>query len=76
MGLRFVPFPGPSNSGDEVIGEHGCCNLLPLLSLLLGFLGVQPAHHLRQMLTVQNPKKSWLAMKPACNLVDNDSLGP
>ena len=27
------------------------------------------------MLTVQNPKKSWLAKKPACSLVDNVSLG-
>ena len=25
---------------------------------------------------VQNPKKSWLARKPACSLVDNASLGP
>ena len=45
-------------------------------SLPLGFLGIQLAHLLRQMLTVQNPKKSWLAMKPACSLVDNASLGP
>ena len=22
LGLRFVPFPGPSSSGDEVLGEH------------------------------------------------------
>ena len=51
----------------QVFGEHGHCNLLPLPSLLLSFLGVQPAHLLRQMLTVQNPKKSWLAMKPACS---------
>ena len=28
-----------------------------------------------RMLTVQNPKKSWLAKKPACSLVDNASLG-
>ena len=75
LGLRFVPFPGPSSSGDEVFGEHGHCDLSPPTSLLLGFLGVQPAHLLRQMLTVQNPKKSWLAMKPACSLVDNASLG-
>ena len=27
------------------------------------------------MLTVQNPKKSYLAKKPACSLVDNVSLG-
>ena len=30
----------------------------------------------QQMLTIQNFKKSWLAMKPACSLVDNASLGP
>ena len=76
LGLRFVPFPGPSGSGDQVFGECGCCDLLPPRSLPLGFLGVQPAHLLRWMLTVQNPKKSWLATKPACSLVDNASLGP
>ena len=58
MGLRFVPFPGPSSSGDEVFGQHGRCNLSPPLSLLFGFLGVQPAHLLRWMVTVQNPRKS------------------
>ena len=36
---------------------------------------VQLAHLLRQMLTVQNPKKSQLAKKPACSLVDNVSQG-
>ena len=76
LGLCFVPFPGPSSSGDEVFSEGSHCDLLPPPSLLLGFLGVQPAHHLRQMLTVQNPKKSWLATKPTCRLVDNASLGP
>ncbi|MGC3008459.1 hypothetical protein ACPTHZ_14415, partial [Enterococcus faecium] len=45
------------------------------LYLPLGFLDVQPAHLLRWMLTVQNPKKSWLAKKPACSLVDYVSLG-
>ena len=45
-------------------------------SLPLGFLGVQPVHLLRWMLTAQNPKKSWLAMKPACSFVDNASLWP
>ena len=29
LGLRFVPFPGPSSSGDEVFGERGGCNILP-----------------------------------------------
>ena len=58
MGLHFVPFPALSSSGDEVFGEHGHCNLSPLPSLLLGFLGVQPVHLLRRMMIVQNPKKS------------------
>ena len=48
----------PSSSGDEVFGEHGRCNLSPPPSLPLCFLGVQPVHLLRQMLIVQNPKKS------------------
>ena len=59
-----------------MFGEHGRCDLSPPLSLPLGFLGVQPAYLLRQMSTVQNPKKSWLATKPACNLVDDASLEP
>ena len=29
LGLRFVPFPDPSSSGDEVFGERDCCDLLP-----------------------------------------------
>ena len=29
LGLRFVPFPGPSSSGDEVFGELQCCDLSP-----------------------------------------------
>ena len=56
--LFKTPFPGPSSSGDEVFGECGCCDLSLPPSLPHGFLGVQPAHLLRQMLTVQNPKKS------------------
>ena len=24
LGLRFVPFPDPSSSGDEVLGTHDC----------------------------------------------------
>ena len=58
LGLRFVPFPGPSSSGDQVFGERGHCDLSPPPSLPLGFLGVQQAHLLRRMLTIQNPKKS------------------
>ena len=76
LGLHFVPFPAPRSSDDQVFGERGCCDLSPSPSLLLGFLGVHPAHLLRRMLTFQNPKKSLLTMKHACSLVDNASLGP
>ena len=38
LGLRFVPFPGPSSSGDEVFGECSRCDLSPPPSLPLGFL--------------------------------------
>ena len=58
FGLHFVPFPSLSSSGHEVFGKHDHCNLSPVPPLLLGFLGVQLAHLLRQMMTVQNPKKS------------------
>ena len=58
LGLHFVPFPGPSSSGDQVFGKHSCCDLLLPPSLPLSFLGVQPEHLLRWMLTVQSPKKS------------------
>ena len=58
VGPAFFALPALSSSGDEVFGEHGHCNLSLFLSLLLGFLGVQPAHLLRRMMTVQNPKRS------------------
>ena len=70
-----MPFPCPSCSGYQVFGKHGHCDLLPLPFLALGFLGIQPAQLLRHLLTVQNPKKSWLATKPACSLVDHASMG-
>ena len=31
LGLRFVPFPNPSSSGDEVFGACDCCDLSPAL---------------------------------------------
>ena len=49
---------GPSSSGDEVFGERRRCDLSPPPSLPLSFLGLQPAHLLRRMLSFQNPKKS------------------
>ena len=72
VGPAFCALP---SSDDEVFGECGRCDLSPSPSLPLSFLGVQPAH-LRRMPTVQNPKESWLAMKPACSLVNDASLGP
>ena len=51
LGLRFVLFPRPSSSGDQVFGERGHCDLSPPPSLPLGFLGVQLAHLLRWILT-------------------------
>ena len=59
-----------------MFGKHSCYDLLPPPSLLLGFLGVQLAHLLSWMLTVQNSKKSSLARKPACSLIDNAPLTP
>ena len=42
----------------QVFGEHSRCDLSPLLSVLLSFLGVQLTPLIRQMVTVWNPKKS------------------
>ena len=42
----------------QVFGEHSRCDLSPLPSPLLSFLGVQLAHLLRRMMTVQDPEKS------------------
>ena len=42
----------------QVFGERCRCDLPPLPSLLLSFLGVQLAPLLRRMVTVQSPKKS------------------
>ena len=41
----------------------------------LGYLGVKPAHLLRQMLTIHTPKKFLLAKKPAYSFIDSVSLG-
>jgi len=74
----------------SAVAPSWVCVLSPPPSQLLGFLGVQQLHLLRcamclfwgadlwlqRMSTVQNPKKSWLATKPDCSLVDDASLGP
>ena len=47
----FVLFPGPSSSGDQVLGERilpaGWCILSPPGSQPLSFLGAQQEYHLR-----------------------------
>ena len=55
VGPAFCALP---RSEQLSFSECAHCDLLPPPSLLFSFLGVQPAHLLRQMLTVQNPKKS------------------
>ena len=57
LGSACVLCPSQVRVG-QVFGEHGHCNLSPLPSLLLSFLGLQLAPLLRWMMTVQNPKKS------------------
>ena len=51
LGLRFVPFPGPSRSGDQVLGEctlpRWTVCLIPPWSQPLSFLGAQQERHLR-----------------------------
>ena len=51
LGLHFVPFPGLSSSGNQVLGEHtpqmGRCIFPPPWSQPLGFLGAQQERHLR-----------------------------
>ena len=42
----------------QVFGECSCCDLPPFRSLLLSFLGVPLAPLVRQMVTIQDPKKS------------------
>ena len=57
VGPVFCALPSSEQLGDEVFGERGHCDLSPVPSLPLGFLGIQLVHLLRRI-TVQNPKKS------------------
>ena len=64
VGPAFCALPRCEQLWSPGVGERGRCNLSLPLSLPLGFLGVQPAHLLRRMLT-----------KPSCSLVNDASLG-
>ena len=70
LGLHFVPFPGPSSSGDGVFGGRGHCDLSPPRSLPLSFLGVQLVHvdHLE-------PQEVLVSKEACLQFVDNVSLG-
>ena len=56
-----------------MFGKHSRCDLSPFPAAQLS--GCTPGALVRQMVTVQNPKKSWLAKMPACSLVGNVSPG-
>ena len=70
-GLQLIASPIPA------AWFSGCTTGMPSRCAVHLFWGadlcLQPS---RQMLTDQNPKKSWLATKPACSLVEDASLGP
>ena len=40
LGLRFVPFPDPSSSGDEVFCARDCCDYDEVFCAPLGYLVV------------------------------------
>ena len=71
VGAASSSLPHPSRSVFWVCNRPG---LSGVLCLFWGAdLWLRPS---RWMLTIQNPKKSWLATKPACSLVQDASLGP
>ena len=64
----------PPSSQLGFLGVQLACLLRCSVYLFWGAdLWLQPS---RGMSTVQNPKKFWLAINPACSLVDDSSLGP
>ena len=74
LGLACILCPSQVEEA-QVFGEHSHCDLSPLPSLLLSFLGVQLVH--LSQADVDHPEsQEILAKKPACSLVDDASLGP
>ena len=71
LGLRFVPFPGLSSSGDQELGELGRCDLSPAPSLPLGFLGVQRVHLLRHAMCLFWGADLWLQPSRQTSTVQN-----
>ena len=64
LGPRFVPFPGPSSSGDQVLGER-CLprwgmHLTTSLVQPLGFLGGSGCAHLQCVVCLFWGADLWL----------------
>ena len=64
LGLRFVPFPGPSSS---VCGERGRCDLSPFPGAR--FSGCTAGAPCQADGDCPGPQEVLLAKKPACSLV-------
>ena len=66
LGLCFLPFPSPSSSGNQVLGEHTLpgrwCISSPPQSQPLGFLGVQQEYHLRCAVCLLWGANLWLQL--------------
>ena len=62
VGLCFVPFPGPSSSGDEVFGE--CSRCVPAPIPAARFSGCTTGAPSQVDVDCPEPKKSQLAKKP------------
>ena len=64
LSLRFVPFPGPSSSGKQVLGEQTLPDGWYVLSSpqfqLLGFLGAPQECHLRDAMCLLWGADLWL----------------
>ena len=73
LGLRFVPFPGPSSSGDEVFGEWSL-RLIASPIPAVRFSGCTTSTP-SQVDGDRPEPQEVLAKKPACSFVYNVSLG-
>ena len=72
-GVGFILSLPPS----QLLGFLGIQRAHLLRCAVCLFWGADPClQHCRWIPTIQNPKKSWLAIKPACSLVEDASLGP
>ena len=69
-----VSYSPPRSQLLSFLGVEQACLLRWAMCLFWGAdLWLQPSWW---MSTIQNPKKCWLAMKPACSLAEGASLGP